>query len=102
MKVKGEESYRFLGAYLVRAREISERSSVRRSGRREGGVADTVEISGLARHLKDLARVVSSVPEVNIDRVNEVRHKLDSGQAQVQSQSLAEDLIRRAIVEHLL
>jgi len=102
MKVKGDESYRFLGAYLVRAKEISERFAVRRSGRREGGVADTVEISGLARHLKDFARVVSSVPEVNIERVNEARRKVDSGQAQVQSQSLAEDLIRRAIIERLL
>ena len=102
MKVKGDESFRFLGAYLIRAKEASERSSVRNVGRRDGGVADTVEISGLARHLKDLARVVSSVPEVNTERVAEVRRKVDSGQGSVQSESLAEDLIRRAIVEHLL
>jgi len=102
MKVRGDESFRFLGAYLARAKEASERSSVRGVRQRDGGVSDTVEISGLARHLKDLTRVVSSVPEVNTERVNEVRRKVDAGQIRVQSESLAEDLIRRAIVEHLL
>ncbi len=102
MKVKGDESFRFLGAYLARAQEASERASVRSVGKRDGGVSDTVEISGLARHLKDLTRVVSSVPEVNTDRINEVRRNIDSGQYRVQSESLAEDLIRRAILDHLL
>jgi len=102
MKVNGDESFRFLGAYLTRAKEASERSSTRTIGRRDGGVADTVEISGLAKHLKDFTRVVSSVSDVNSARVDEVRRKINTGEYRVQSESLAEDLIRRAIIERLL
>jgi len=101
MKIKGDDPLRLLGAYFTRAKEASQRPGVR-SERGRNTVSDTIEISGLALHFREISRIVGSVPEVNADRVQEVRRKVEADQYRVQGEQLAERLIERAILDELL
>lgn len=53
---------------------------------------DTVEISQMGKYLN---KVNSSKEEVNIDRVNEIKSKIESGQYRIDSNELAKKIIEK-------
>lgn len=58
---------------------------------------DTVEISQMGKYLN---KVNSSKEEVNIDRVNEIKSKIESGQYRIDSNELAKKIIEKMRGEH--
>jgi negative regulator of flagellin synthesis FlgM len=54
---------------------------------------DTVEISSQARVLKNLEGKLSSLPDVNIDRVAEIRAAIEDGTFTVDADSIADKII---------
>lgn len=102
MKIQRDEAFRHLTAYLARTMEASGRPAVRDFRRGYDATSDTVEVSGLARHFQEMNRIVAEVPEINMERVNEVRAKIDAGQYRVEVESMAEALIRRAVIDRVL
>lgn len=58
---------------------------------------DTVEISQMGKYLN---KVNSSKEEVNIDRVNEIKSKIESGQYRIDSNELAKKIIEKNEGEH--
>lgn len=58
---------------------------------------DTVEISQMGKYLN---KINSSKEEVNIDRVNEIKSKIESGQYRIDSNELAKKIIEKMRGEH--
>lgn len=58
---------------------------------------DTVEISQMGKYLN---KVNSSKEEVNIDRVNEIKSKIESGQYRIDSNELAKKIIEKMREEY--
>lgn len=58
---------------------------------------DTVEISQMGKYLN---KVNSSKEEVNIDRVNEIKSKIESGKYRIDSNELAKKIIEKMRGEH--
>lgn len=58
---------------------------------------DTVEISQMGKYLN---KVNSSKEEVNIDRINEIKSKIESGQYRIDSNELAKKIIEKMRGEH--
>ncbi len=54
---------------------------------------DTVEISDRARVLKSLEVKIASIPDVNIDRVAEIKAAIESGEYNIDAGSIASKII---------
>ncbi len=57
------------------------------------GSKDTVEISDQARVLKSLEVKIASIPDVNIDRVAEIKAAIESGEYNIDAGSIASKII---------
>ncbi|MGI9951233.1 flagellar biosynthesis anti-sigma factor FlgM [Moorellaceae bacterium AZ2] len=60
----------------------------------EKAAGDRAEISPLARHLQELLRLSSELPEVRADKVEELRAKIASESYRVSLEALAESIWR--------
>lgn len=58
-----------------------------------GGAGDNFELSAQAQLLNQLEAQINRLPEVDQDRVNALRDAINSGQFDIDSFSLAQDII---------
>ncbi len=100
MQIRDDEALSVLNAYMVRMEATSRRSEIR-SKRIYPGASDVVEISGLARQLNALSRIVTETPDVDMSRVLDIRNQIQAGSYHIDSARLADRLVRGSVLESL-
>lgn len=69
-------------------------------GKRASGGGERVEVSD-ASALRERAQVMlSEMPEVRMERIEEIRDALESGKFQVNSKKVAAQIVNNALAEH--
>jgi len=67
---------------------------------RSGGAGERVEVSDAAS-LREKAQVMlADMPEVRLERIEEIRDALDSGKFSFDSREVATQIVRNALAEH--
>jgi len=62
---------------------------------------DKVDISGKAKQIQELNRLISSHPEIRSDRVEAIENKIASGKFRIQPEKIAENMIRAALQDEI-
>lgn len=63
---------------------------------------DSVDFSSQAKEMMSALNSTSGQEEVRMDRVNQLREKIESGQYQVDPEQVAEKMIQRIITDRLV
>lgn len=63
--------------------------------------SDAVVLSPEAQGLQQTIATIKALPDVRIDRVNELSLKIESGQYQVDASKIADQMIGRALADKL-
>ena len=86
-------------AYGVEAAKSSK--SVRETGKAGSKRSDEVVLSSEAQGLQQQIAAIKALPDVRMDKVNELSLKIESGQYQVDAAKLADQMIGRALADRL-
>jgi len=91
MKISSDHVGRIMGAELRGKERL----------RKPGGTSqpDKVSLSRSAADLRVAQRALESSSDVNLDKVNELRQQIEQGTYRVDSDKLAEDLLRESIIQ---
>ena len=63
---------------------------------------DSVDFSSQAKEMMSALNSTSGQEEVRMDRVNQLREKIESGQYQIDPEQVAEKMIQRIITDRLV
>ncbi len=99
MKIPSDESIR---TYLRGIKE-TEKGGVAKNVKKDSvSRSDSVEISGTAKDYQYVYQRVTSVPDVRSDRIAEVQRKIREDRDYVQSERVADKMIRSLLLEAVL
>ncbi len=103
MRINDRELISGLRNYIedLRAIERSQRDQQRVQGGRIEG-RDRVEISRRSREAEKARKVVERTPDMDEKRVRELKDAIEQGRYNVKGEAVAENIIRRSIVDTLL
>jgi len=85
------------GLASAKAREKKRKSRTSRSG----GAADTVRVADAAGLREKVQMMLADMPELRMDRIEEIRDALESGSYEIDSQKVAARIITNAVAERL-
>jgi len=75
------------------------KAKAKSSGKKSGG-GDRVQVSDAAT-LREMAHtMMADMPEVRLDRIEEIRDALESGSSNYNSKQVATQIVRNAMAEH--
>lgn len=63
---------------------------------------DRLELSPEARHLNAIRQRVASIPDVRMDRINELKAKIQNGTYQVDSNEVAQKMLERSLADQII
>lgn len=69
-------------------------SEAKKSAARPTSTSDTVNLTSSAKLLEQLDNTLKSLPAVNAERVSEIRGAIESGNYEIDSQAIADAMIR--------
>ena len=92
MKISSDHVGRIMGAQL-RGKD--------RAGKSQGPGAqlDRVSLSRRAEYLKAAQQALKSSSDVDLDKVEQIRRQIQEGAYEIDSEQLAEDLLRESILQ---
>lgn len=102
MKVPGQDPIRLLEAYLNRAKGVQKGAPTKPPASANPTPGDNVEISEKAKDYQQLNQLISSLPELRMDRVSEVLGKIDSGTYAPRAEDIAEKVLRSIVTDEVL
>ncbi len=95
--------FALLGTYLRRTREVKKGG---KGGADKaspyGQTSDSVQISETAQTVERLSEMVSTEPDVRVERVSEVEQKISDGKHHPTDKEMAESLVKTTIMDNLL
>lgn len=74
----------------------------KRSDPSSASAGDKVNISGRAKEIQEMSRLISSFPEIRAERVEEIKNALASGKYHIQPEKIAEKMIRASLQNEAL
>ncbi len=78
------------------------REKKRKSGTsKSGGAADTVRVADAASLREKVQIMLADMPELRMDRIEEIRDALESGSYEIDSRKVAARIITNAVAERL-
>jgi len=87
-------------AAIQKAKASSGGKAKASSGKKSGGGGDRVQVSDAAT-LREMAHtMMADMPEVRLDRIEEIRDALESGSSNYNSKQVATQIVRNAMAEH--
>lgn len=100
MKINDQKTSIELNNYLkgVDGNVKRQAAQVKKAG--DGG--DKVEISVKSKDIQKARQIVDAVPEVRDDKVNEIKKSLESGTYTVKSGAIAENIIKKSLIDTVL
>lgn len=81
------------GVNNPRSNAVDSKSSTTKTGADNASTADTFKLTDDASQLQALQQMITSMPEVNQQRIAELREAIEKGEYQVDSQKLAQNMI---------
>ncbi len=99
MKISQKQIQDLLKTYSQRAPEKvgSETTSKNREAVKENGPVDKVTVSDQAREARKVKEVISKLPEVRTDKVEELKKQVAEGAYKPKSEDIAEKLLGRIL-----
>lgn len=64
--------------------------------------ADGVDLSAQARDIQKLTELVGQLPDVRMDRVGPIAQALEAGTYRVSDEEVAEKILGRSVVDHIV
>jgi len=84
---------------IQKAKPAGGKSKAKSSGKKSSG-GDRVQVSDAAT-LREMAHtMMADMPEVRLDRIEEIRDALESGSSNYSSKKVATQIVRNAMAEH--
>lgn len=77
---------------LQKSSESTENKTGQTVSSKETLAEDTVQLSGAAQILKDQEAKISSLPEVNMEKVERIKEQIASGEYKIDTQKLASSM----------
>jgi len=99
MRISTSELQNVLTAYLGRVRRDGQRSALK-AGEGER-LRDSIALSKEAQLLTSLRAELDRLPEIDSERVEELRERVRSGEYDVPAEEIAEKIIARALANRL-
>ncbi len=99
MKIPSDDSIR---TYLQGIKETEKGGAARNVRKSSASRSDSVEISGTAKDYQYVYQRVTSVPDVRSERIAEVQQKIRDDRDYVQSERVADKMIRSLLLEAVL
>lgn len=101
MKIPENDPMRRLEGALQDIKGVNE-GTKKDSTRADSSHSDKVDISGKAKYIQQLNRLISSLPDIRTDRVEEIQDQIAAGTFHVQAEKVAEKLVRSALLDKTL
>lgn len=73
-----------------------------KAGRRQEIKDDTVVISDAARRIQEAQKQLQAIPDVRIDKVAELRSRIENGSYEIKPDAIAGRMIRESLLNDLL
>jgi len=70
------------------------------SGGKSGAAGERVEVSDASALRERASVMLSEMPEVRMERIEEIRDALESGKFEVSGRKVATQIVRNALAEH--
>ena len=64
--------------------------------------ADTVKISEEARELQEAQKVLENMPDVQVEKVAEIKNKIENGTYEIKPDEIAEKMVIDALLNEIL
>jgi len=100
MKIQGENPFNLLGAYLKGAKEVKKGKESVFSA--PPHASDRVEISGKAKEIERLSKLVSKGSDVREQKVSNAQKNLAAGKRIPDARILTESLVKAAVFDKIL
>ena len=103
MEISDKNQNVVIDAYVnqVQARQKSAPQGGKAGGE-QGIKGDTVVISDAARRIQEAQKQLQAVPDVRVDRVAELRSRIESGVYEIKPDAIAGKMIRESLLNDLL
>jgi negative regulator of flagellin synthesis FlgM len=103
MKISGRKSATRPAAVgsPFRVTEVAKRSGTEQVERRESPATD-VELSESTREVAHASELLAELPDVRVDRIEEIRPRIEDGSYKVESRVVAKRLVDAALRESVL
>jgi negative regulator of flagellin synthesis FlgM len=100
MKISTEEVSRILQAQGLRpAKTNGTNGNGKAAGNSSATPATSVELSGRAKEIQQVRKLVENAPDVREDLVNALKAQIESGEYKVSGEEVADLMIRRALAD---
>lgn len=93
MKINGSNSSIQFDAYAQKTRDKTEASSRETGGDSHVQGADKVVLSPRAREIQEATQRLSTIPDVDDQRVEAVRNRIDEGGYRIEGKQIAEKML---------
>jgi len=64
--------------------------------------ADTVKISEEARELQEAQKVLENIPDVQVEKVAEIKNQIENGTYEIKSGKIAEKMVKDSLLNEVL
>jgi negative regulator of flagellin synthesis FlgM len=102
MKVSGNTPYINIEAYLQKVQN-KKASEVLQNGKDPDGVKnDNVILSPKAKELNEAEKILSTCPDINEEKVAQIKKQIEEGTYQIDSKKIAEKILKDTLLDELL
>ena len=85
---------------------VKEHAPAKESARVKGDAdrvnSDKVEISKRSKEIQKVRETVEASPDVRMDKVKKLKNEIESGSYNVKGEAIAEEVIKRSLIDTLL
>ncbi len=89
-------------AYVKQISQQQKDDVASKSGVKPVEKADTVKISDEARELQEAQKALENMPAVQVEKVAEIKNKIENGTYEIKSGKLAENMVKDSLLNEVL
>ena len=89
-------------AYVKQISQQQKEDAASKPGVKPVEKADTVQISEEARELQEAQKVSENIPDVEVEKVAEIKKKIENGTYEVKPDKIAENMVKDSLLNEIL
>ena len=89
-------------AYVKQISQQQKEDAASKPGVKPVEKADTVKISEEARELQEAQKVLENMPDVQVEKVAEIKNKIENGTYEIKPDEIAEKMVIDALLNEIL